>query len=90
MTATRKQLPTRNLIELRLRAELSRKQLATLADVTTRTIEKIEGGRVPHVPTQIKIAAALNRALGVDSPTYPHRLTHLDLWPLEDDAEAVA
>lgn len=82
------QQPSPNLAELRNRAGLTPRRLAELAGVSTRTIQYAERGAVPHVGTQIRIVVALDRELDVDSPTYPRRLRHTDLWPLVDEEVA--
>jgi transcriptional regulator with XRE-family HTH domain len=63
----------------RLRAGLSRRELARLAGVSSSTIDRAEGGAIPWPEQQHKIACVLTDRLG-------EAITTLDLWPLVEDA----
>lgn len=63
---------SRRLRERRIRAGLTQRQLAKLADVASNTVSMVERGRHPLPAVQVKLA----RALGVDV---------FDIWPLDGD-----
>jgi DNA-binding XRE family transcriptional regulator len=76
----RTQQPSRTLAGYRIAAGLTQIELAELADVYRGTISNAERGRVPLLPAQRRIAAVLSTRL--EQP-----ISHMDLWPFDDELE---
>jgi transcriptional regulator with XRE-family HTH domain len=71
------QRSTSVLQELRLRAGLSRRELAQRAGVLNDTIARAERGGIPQPKAQKKVADALSEAYG-------RPIDVLELWPLAE------
>jgi len=72
--------------KLRLKRGWTQSQLAEMADVTTRTIQRIEHGKKPSLETSKALASVFEVDHSIFQPEEPHMLENDDLKTDEKEA----